>query len=112
MSKKPKKNPFDPDYAPYGHYKGERGNPSQWKAAFENRFTPDESEKILGEDTVQSKGEWAILGILVDSSWDDVKRAYRKLALTHHPDVGGDPEQFKKIHAAYSLIASKFGAKA
>lgn len=47
---------------------------------------------------------WDVLGIPVDSSEDVVKKAYRKLAMKHHPDKGGDPEQFKKIQTAYDRI--------
>lgn len=106
------KDTFAPDYCPYGKNAGPRGNPDQWKDAFKNRFSPEEAARILGDQTVQSKGEWAILGLSIDSCWDEVKKAYRALAKIHHPDAGGDPEDFKKIHAAYSLIAAKFGAKA
>lgn len=30
----------------------------------------------------------------------DIKKAYRKLAIKHHPDKGGDPEKFKEISRA------------
>ena len=35
---------------------------------------------------------------------EDVKRVYRKLALTNHPDKGGDPEKFKNILNYYELL--------
>jgi len=28
---------------------------------------------------------------------DQIKKAYRKLAIKMHPDKGGDPEKFKEI---------------
>ena len=33
-----------------------------------------------------------------------VKKAYRKAAMKHHPDKGGDPERFKEIHHAYKML--------
>ncbi len=34
-------------------------------------------------------------------------RKYRKLALTHHPDKGGDPETFVKLTAAYKKLMKR-----
>ena len=42
-----------------------------------------------------------ILGISEDSSFNDIREAFRKLALTHHSDRGGEDEQFKIIKQAY-----------
>jgi curved DNA-binding protein CbpA len=41
------------------------------------------------------------LGISKDASKDDIKKAFRKLAVTHHPDKGGNEEKFKEISHAY-----------
>ena len=34
----------------------------------------------------------------------DIKKAFRKLALVHHPDKGGDEETFKRLHAAFETL--------
>jgi DnaJ family protein A protein 2 len=34
----------------------------------------------------------------------EIKKAYRKLALKHHPDKGGNEEKFKKITGAYEIL--------
>lgn len=34
-----------------------------------------------------------------------MKKAYRKLAVQHHPDKGGDPEKFKEISKAYETLS-------
>lgn len=47
---------------------------------------------------------YEILGVSKNASEDEVKKAYRKLAMKHHPDKGGDPEEFKKIQSAYDRI--------
>lgn len=44
------------------------------------------------------------LGVPVNASLGQIKKAYRKLALVHHPDKGGDPEQFKNLKAAYEVL--------
>lgn len=46
-----------------------------------------------------------ILGVPRDASADDIRKAYRKLAMKEHPDKGGDPERFKKISEAYETLS-------
>lgn len=48
-----------------------------------------------------------ILGVARDSSMEEIKQAYRKLAKKHHPDNGGDEEKFKQINQAYSIIGDQ-----
>lgn len=45
-----------------------------------------------------------ILGISNNSSKDEIKKAYKKMAIQHHPDKGGDPEKFKEIARAYEVL--------
>jgi len=45
------------------------------------------------------------LGIDKSASDDDIKRAYRKMAMRHHPDRGGDQAEFQKIQEAYSVLS-------
>lgn len=46
------------------------------------------------------EGHARTLGISKTASADEVRRAYKRKALEHHPDRGGDPEKFKKLHEA------------
>ena len=48
---------------------------------------------------------YSILEIERSSTLEQIKTAYRKLARKHHPDKGGDPEKFKKISEAYSVLS-------
>lgn len=47
---------------------------------------------------------YQILGVNKQSSQDDIKRAYRKLASQHHPDKGGDKARFQEIQEAYNTL--------
>ncbi|WP_088282247.1 DnaJ C-terminal domain-containing protein [Kineosporia sp. A_224] len=55
------------------------------------------------------KDFYAVLGVSVDASQDDVKKAYRKLARKHHPDANaGDTaseKKFKEIGEAYAVLS-------
>jgi len=48
-----------------------------------------------------------VLGVARDSSIDDIKKAYKKAALAHHPDKGGDPEKFKEVSAAAETLTDE-----
>jgi len=48
-----------------------------------------------------------ILGIAADASAAEIKKAYRRLSLQHHPDQGGSEEMFKKINDAHERMSGK-----
>jgi curved DNA-binding protein len=45
-----------------------------------------------------------ILGVDRNSTQEEIKSAYRKLASKHHPDHGGSTSEFQKIQEAYSIL--------
>ena len=49
---------------------------------------------------------YVVLGISPSASKDEAKAAYRKLAMEHHPDRGGDTTMFQQIQAAWAWIES------
>ncbi|MBE0582349.1 MAG: J domain-containing protein, partial [Desulfofustis sp.] len=56
-----------------------------------------------------AKDYYGVLGVKKDASADEIKKAYRKLALKHHPDKNpGDKkaeETFKEITEAYAVLS-------
>ena len=56
------------------------------------------------------KDYYKILGISKGASEDDVRKAYRKMALKFHPDKNksaGAEEKFKEIAEAYEVLSDK-----
>jgi len=58
------------------------------------------------------KDYYSILGVNVDASVEDIKKAFRRLARQHHPDH--NPEnikeaegKFKKINEAYEILSDE-----
>lgn len=60
--------------------------------------TPDDSVLALPSG---GRDWWEVLGIPKMATVPEIRNAYLALARIHHPDNGGDPEDFKRIRAAY-----------
>lgn len=53
-----------------------------------------------------SKDYYEKLGVSKSSSKDEIKKAFHKLAMKHHPDKnGGDDSKFKEINEAYQTLS-------
>jgi molecular chaperone DnaJ len=47
---------------------------------------------------------YEILGVGKTASADEIKKAFRRAAVEHHPDKGGDEAKFKEINEAYEVL--------
>lgn len=50
------------------------------------------------------RNPYEVLGVPDGADMMVVKKAYRKLAKMHHPDLGGDEAKFKEVNEAYDAI--------
>ncbi len=58
------------------------------------------------------KDYYEVLGVTKGASEDEVKKAFRKAAVKHHPDrEGGDEDKFKEANEAYDLTTKTFNGK-
>jgi curved DNA-binding protein len=57
---------------------------------------------------LQFKDYYQTLGVARDATADDVKKAFRKLARKHHPDLSKEPDaeaRMKEVNEAYAVLA-------
>jgi molecular chaperone DnaJ len=50
---------------------------------------------------------YEVLGVSKSATQDEIKKAFRNLAMKHHPDRGGDAEKFKEINEAYQVLSDE-----
>jgi molecular chaperone DnaJ len=47
---------------------------------------------------------YEVLGVGKSASPDEIKKAFRREAVKHHPDRGGNEEEFKEVNEAYEVL--------
>lgn len=72
-----------------------RGRQSRWET------TPD----LDMDSTAQSAMD--VLGLDAGDGVRELKRAFKAKVKEHHPDRGGDPDKFRAVTAAYSLLLDR-----
>src|SRR5664280_3440097 len=72
------------------------------------RTHPGRSSRILLTDMATGRSYYEILGVERNASDAEIKRAFRKLAQQHHPDVSaeaGSADRFKEANEAYQVLS-------
>jgi hypothetical protein len=59
-----------------------------------------------------SKDYYSILGADEEASQSDIERLYKRLAVRHHPDRGGDEEEMKSLNEAYGVLRDETARQA
>ncbi len=54
--------------------------------------------------------QWAPFVLLPDTDLRDLKRQYRRLAASHHPDHGGDPGVMAHINQLYGQLLKRYSS--
>lgn len=73
-----------------------------------------EDELLSAEEHLQwskTKIYYGVLGLLKNCSAADIRKAYLREGLKHHPDKGGDAEKFKLVLNAYEVLSDPLQRK-
>ena len=54
-----------------------------------------------------NKNYYDILGVSESASADEIKKAFKKAAVKHHPDKWGDKKKFQEMNEAYQVIGDE-----
>lgn len=98
------------------HLENFEGSVADFKAALEQAKFEDSIAEVRSLQAELKKAEAAlkrsktkdyykILGVARDCSEVEIKKAYRKESLIHHPDKGGDEEKFKLVAEAFTVLS-------
>jgi DnaJ family protein A protein 2 len=67
----------------------------------------DDHEDEMPRGPVDNAKFYELLEIEKTATTVEIKKAYRKMAILHHPDKGGDEAKFKEISKAYEVLSDE-----
>jgi len=65
----------------------------------------EEEAEDISPTELDNKKLYEVLGVAQNATQDEIRSAFKKLAIKTHPDKGGDPEKFKEVNAAYEILS-------
>ena len=75
------------------------------------KISADDVDEMLGgfwssfHNNESRQQALSVLGLSDPVNDDDIKQQYRRLAMQHHPDRGGDDSSLQGINAAMSILS-------
>ena len=68
---------------------------------------PQDFGKPKPKKDIDNTTFYKVLGVEKTATKDEIRKAYRTLIRTKHPDKGGDKEEFQKIQLAYDTLSDE-----
>ena len=91
-----------------GHWAGAWKRVRAGLPAFPSRTArPSTAGSAASEERARPVDPYALLGVDAKASLEELKVAFRKKALEHHPDHGGEPERFMALKRAYDTVVKR-----
>eukprot|EP00929_Paragymnodinium_shiwhaense_P001239 TRINITY_DN101465_c0_g1_i1.p1 TRINITY_DN101465_c0_g1~~TRINITY_DN101465_c0_g1_i1.p1 ORF type:complete len:998 (-),score=265.96 TRINITY_DN101465_c0_g1_i1:128-3121(-) len=79
---------------------GDARGPSKQSKASGAREEPAASADDFGQSCL-----YDVLGVKKDATVDDIRKAYKRCCVKHHPDKGGDRAKFDEVARAYKVLS-------